>query len=327
LQGDILIGENIADERKRTKKMAKKLPLLSKGLRFRLWIIIVLSSLFLMFSSLSEMFTVLLDKIGIQTGEKAILAIGMAVILLISISGLILVEKNYQSNLKQSSEGNENSAPTQMPVESQHLRKVLEAKLDELQKKLDLVNQNTHSISGDNETLAQLAAKDGLTGLYNHAYIKERMKQELFRSRMYKHSMSLLMIDIDNFKSINDTFGHAYGDQVLTTVAELMRQNLRPTDILGRYGGEEFLIVLSNTKNQDLRLIAERLRTCVESHCFEMLSSPSETFTVTVSIGGCSYPDHGQTIEELAAYADQSLYIAKRQGKNRVIVSQQYCVS
>jgi diguanylate cyclase (GGDEF)-like protein len=307
--------------------MAKKIPLLSKGLRFRLWIIIILASLFLMFSSLSGTFISYLAKHGIKTGEKGILAVGMVVILFISISGLILLEKNFQGNLKQSAEKKDNFSQTLVQRDADRLQKVLEDKLDNLQKKLDLVSQNTHSISDDNETLARLAAKDGLTGLYNHAYIKERMKQELFRSQMYKHSMSLLMIDVDNFKSINDTFGHAFGDTVLKTVATLMKQNLRPTDIIGRYGGEEFLIILANAKNQDARLIAERLRITIESHSFEMLPTPAEAFTVSVSIGGCTYPDHGQTVEELAAYADESLYIAKRKGKNRVIVSQQYCIS
>ncbi len=307
--------------------MAKKIPLLSKGLRFRLWIIIILASLFLMFSSLSDTFISYLAKLGFNTGEKGILAVGMVVILFISISGLILLEKNYQGNLKHSAENENDFSQALVQRDSERLQKVLEEKLDNLQKKLDLVSQNTHSISDDNETLARLAAKDGLTGLFNHAYIKERMKQELFRSQMYKHSMSLLMIDVDNFKSINDTFGHAFGDTVLKTVATLMKQNLRPTDIIGRYGGEEFLIILANAKNQDARLIAERLRITIESHSFEMLPSPAETFTVTVSIGGCTYPDHGQTVEELAAYADESLYIAKRKGKNRVVVSQQYCIS
>lgn len=179
--------------------MAKKIPLLSKGLRFRLWIIIILASLFLMFSSLSDTFISYLAKLGINTGEKGILVVGMVIILFIGISGLILLEKNYQGNLKHSAENKDDFSRSLIQKDSERLQKVLEDKLDNLQKKLDLVSQNTNSISDDNETLARLAAKDGLTGLFNHAYIKERMKQELFRSQMYKHSMSLLMIDVDNF--------------------------------------------------------------------------------------------------------------------------------
>lgn len=307
--------------------MAKKIPILSKGLRFRLWIIIILASLFLMYSSLNDTFISFLTKVGINSGEKGILVFGMVIILFISISGLILLEKDHQKNQKHRVENADEFAQSLEERDSERLQKILEEKLEDLQKKLDLVSQNTHSISNDNETLAHLAAKDGLTGLYNHAYIKERMKQELFRSQMYKHTMSLLMIDIDNFKSVNDTFGHAYGDKVLQTVATKLQKNLRPSDIIGRYGGEEFLIILSNAKNLEAGLIAERLRDAIEAHCFEINPATAESITVTVSIGGGTYPDHGQTIEDLAAYADESLYMAKRQGKNKVIVSQRFSIS
>lgn len=303
--------------------MPKKIPVISNSLRFRLWIIIALASLFLIYSSLSNTFIDFLAKLGINTGEKGVLAIGMVVILLISLSGLVMLEKAYYASRKEEERTEESSAQARAGQEnSDIINQILNEKLVDLQKKLDQVSQNTHSLSGENETLVRLAAKDGLTGLYNHAYIKERLKQECYRSQRYKHDLSLLMIDIDDFKSVNDTLGHSFGDQVLKTIAVLMQRVIRPSDIIGRYGGEEFLVILPQTSGEHSLIVADRIRETIESHNFKILPSKRKSSKVTVSIGACSYPDNGQTAEDLLAFADESLYIAKREGKNRVTVYQ-----
>jgi diguanylate cyclase (GGDEF)-like protein len=300
--------------------MGKKIPIISSSLRFRLWIIIVLASLFIMFSTLSGSFVELLTKIGINTGEKGVLAIGMVVILLISISGLVMLEKAFYASKKED-ETDEPSAEARADQEkSEFVHKLLNEKLNDLQKKLDQVSQNTHSLSGDNETLARLAAKDGLTGLYNHAFINERLKQEIYRSQRYNHQMSLLMIDIDDFKSVNDTHGHSFGDRVLKNISTLMQQMIRPSDILGRYGGEEFLIILPQTSSEHSLAVAERIRTAVEFHDFKMLPSQNRDSQITISIGVCTFLGNGQTAKDLVVSADESLYFAKRDGKNRVKV-------
>jgi len=301
--------------------MAKKLPVISKSLRFRLWIIIFLSSLFLMYSSLSDSFIQFLTKLGIDMSEKGILAIGMVVILFISLFGLGLLEKAYYANKKEEDDKTSETSPSNsLKVDSGIIHQILNEKLTHLQEKLEQVHQHSHSLHGENETLVRLAAKDGLTGLYNHAYIKERLKQELYRCQRYDHPLSLLMIDIDDFKSINDNYGHVVGDRVLKTLSMLMQEIIRPSDILGRYGGEEFLAILPQTNSGNSLAVAERIRENIEFYEFEVHPSKNKISQVTVSIGLCAYPDHGQTPEELIAFADESLYAAKREGKNRVAI-------
>ncbi len=301
--------------------MAKKLPVISKSLRFRLWIIIFLSSLFLMYSSLSDSFVNFLTKLGIDMSEKGILAIGMVVILFISLFGLGLLEKAYYTNKKEEDDKTSETSPSNsIKADSGIIHQILNEKLTHLQDKLEQVSQHSHSLHGENETLVRLAAKDGLTGLYNHAYIKERLKQELYRCQRYDHPLSLLMIDIDDFKSINDNYGHVVGDRVLKTLSMLMQEIIRPSDILGRYGGEEFLAILPQTNSENSFAVAERIRENIEFYEFEVHPSKNKISQVTVSIGLCAYPDHGQTPEDLIAFADESLYAAKREGKNRVTI-------
>ncbi len=303
--------------------MAKKIPLISKSMRFRLWAVIFLSSLFLMYSSLSDPFIEFLAKMGINPGEKAILAVGMVVILFISLFGLGLLEKAYYSN-KRGDETKTGEMPNKnsFDADSGIIHQILNEKLVNLQEKLDQVHQQSHSMKGDNETLAQLAAKDGLTGLYNHAYIKERLKQELYRCQRYNHPLSILMIDIDDFKSLNDNYGHVVGDKVLKTLSMLMQEIIRPSDIIGRYGGEEFLVILPQTNSENSWAVAERIRENIEYYEFEVHPSKNSISQVTVSIGLCAFPDHGLTPEDLIAFADESLYTAKTEGKNRVTIFQ-----
>lgn len=258
--------------------MAKIIPLISSSLRFRLWIIIFLSSLFLMYSTLSDTFIKFLAKNGVNPGEKATMAIGMVVILFISLFGLGLLEKAYHANKKEDEE-NKDQVPAQNPAvtDTGIIHQILNEKLVSLQDKLEQVSQHSHSLHGENETLVRLAAKDGLTGLYNHAYIKERLKQELYRCQRYDHPLSLLMIDIDDFKSINDNYGHVVGDKILKTLSLLMQEIIRPSDIIGRYGGEEFLVILPQTNCEHSLPIAERIRENIEFYEFEVHPSKKKS--------------------------------------------------
>lgn len=303
--------------------MSKKIPIISKSLRYRLWIIIFLSSLFLMYSSLSDSFIEFLAKIGVNAGEKTTMAVGMVIILFISLFGLGLLEKAYHANKREEDEDTkESSSQDSSNVDSGIIHQILNEKLVNLQEKIDQVSQHSSSLYGENETLVRLAAKDGLTGLYNHAYIKERLKQELYRCRRYEHPLSILMIDIDDFKSLNDNHGHVVGDKVLKTLSMLMQEIIRPSDIIGRYGGEEFLVILPQTTSEQSLAVAERIRENIEYYEFEVHPSKNNIFQVTVSIGLCAFPDHGHTPEDLIAFADESLYVAKKEGKNRVTIFQ-----
>lgn len=165
-----------------------------------------------------------------------------------------------------------------------------------------------------------LAVRDGLTGLLNHRRLHERLKEEVSRCLRYHHSMSLLMIDVDYFKRYNDTYGHQQGDELLRILAETLERNVRQTDIVGRYGGEEFAIILPETDKQSAVVLAQRLCDTVARTPFPGVPGGPAT-RCTISVGVASFPDDGLTISDLVAAADTALYRAKRYGKNRVVVA------
>lgn len=164
------------------------------------------------------------------------------------------------------------------------------------------------------EELARLATTDALTGLYNRHRFNELLEQEVARARRYHAPLSLIMFDLDYFKNINDTYGHAVGDQVLRSVAEVLRKNVRDTDWVGRWGGEEFMVLCPEATEQDAMLIAEKLRGLVESHTFETVK------TITVSCGVTRFKAH-DSVDAFVSRADDGLYRAKEKGRNIVEVA------
>lgn len=162
------------------------------------------------------------------------------------------------------------------------------------------------------EQLQKMAVTDDLTGLYNRRHFYELGEIELRRSRRYRNPLTVLMIDVDNFKKVNDQHGHSYGDQVLVMLSQCMRTAIREVDLLGRYGGEEFVVLLPETALDPGLEAAERLRSAVE-HCLV-----TEEIRVTVSVGIASLDETCHTIDDLLQRADQALYRAKIAGKNCV---------
>ncbi|MCP5013983.1 MAG: diguanylate cyclase [Ketobacter sp.] len=159
---------------------------------------------------------------------------------------------------------------------------------------------------------------DGLTQLYNRAHWQSRLVEEFSRAGRYQHPMSLLLFDLDHFKSTNDTYGHLGGDAVLVAVAELVRQSLRESDVAGRYGGEEFGIILPDTDAEGALVVAERLRKSIEG-----FKVPFEKTTIgmSASIGVVGFVPGLKDAEEMIAKADDALYKAKEGGRNQVVVS------
>ena len=160
-----------------------------------------------------------------------------------------------------------------------------------------------------------LSVRDSLTGLYNNAHFKELLEVEVKRSERYGHPLSLLMIDIDDFKKWQDKRGHLSGDRALKEIGNLIRSIVRGVDIVARYGGEEFAILMAETPKEMARLAAERVRKAIES-----LSLFDGRDPLTVSIGVAEFPRDAREPEELIEKADMALYKAKREGKNRVHV-------
>ncbi len=169
------------------------------------------------------------------------------------------------------------------------------------------------------QELKKISITDSLTGLLNRRYFQERISEEIERSRRHHLPLSLIMIDLDNFKDINDTYGHIIGDEVLKISARCLRNCVRTIDVAARYGGEEFTIILPQTGKMDASVIANRI-----CHEVSKLDFPFEKMgrrtPLTVSLGLATFPDDAEGIETLIRNADVALYLAKTQGKNRVIL-------
>lgn len=170
------------------------------------------------------------------------------------------------------------------------------------------------------EELERLSVTDRLTDLYNHGYLLQRLEEELGRAARFGHRMSIIMMDIDDFKQFNDTHGHPRGDQVLKAVSGVIRQNLREIDVAARYGGEEFVLVLPETDTEGAVRVAERIRETMEAYEIEV-DHTGVRDRRTVSLGVATYPLHGQTVARLIDAADRAMYDAKRRGKNMVVAA------
>ncbi len=164
--------------------------------------------------------------------------------------------------------------------------------------------------------LMSSALRDGLTKLFNKRYFLERLDSELKFAQRHKTTLSLLMLDLDHFKKINDTMGHLAGDVVLETIAGVLAKAVRNEDVVARFGGEEFSIILRAIEIDSAQLMAERLRKLVES---TVMPAPAQSVRATVSIGLAGFPSTPvKTLEELVEAADKALYRAKHAGRNRV---------
>jgi diguanylate cyclase (GGDEF)-like protein len=170
------------------------------------------------------------------------------------------------------------------------------------------------------EEIKRLTFIDGLTPAYNHRYFQEAIVREIHRHERSGHDFALAMLDIDNFKRINDTFGHPVGDEILKGLVEVLMSNARDTDVVSRYGGEEFAIIFSDTPLASARDAASRMLDLVARREFPM-PQIGRTLRVAVSIGVAVYPHDGTTATDLVARADNALYFAKKNGKNQVAMA------
>ncbi len=182
--------------------------------------------------------------------------------------------------------------------------------------KIDITDQKETK-----DKLHQMAITDVLTGLYNRRHFMETARKEIERAERYGHSLSAMILDIDRFKKINDSYGHAAGDKVLKELASLIVENVRKVDLVGRMGGEEFGILLPDTDLKKAIMMAERLRKNIESSSFNY---GDQELAVTVSIGLTTHKRGGMNIDELLKIADKALYEAKAKGRNRVVHKEGY---
>jgi diguanylate cyclase (GGDEF)-like protein len=175
------------------------------------------------------------------------------------------------------------------------------------------------SVALQNSRLFELATIDGLTSLLVRRHFEQRLEEEWHRANRYGGEFAFGIIDLDNFKHLNDNYGHQAGDQVLRSAAAVLRRNMRTADLAGRYGGEEFAFILPRTRLAECLTVAERIRADVERMA---TAFGGQQLRVTTSIGISAYPESAAShVAELVALADEAMYQAKRQGKNRVCVS------
>jgi diguanylate cyclase (GGDEF)-like protein len=183
---------------------------------------------------------------------------------------------------------------------------------------LSLVAENLLTREASNEGLLRFVFTDYLTGLKTRGYFEQQLDLEFKRAERRKQKFALLMIDIDNFKQLNDTFGHHVGDQVLRDVTSILMKDMREVDTVARYGGEEFVIILPETTETGAMYVAQRLRRAVEQARF-FAGSPDRVQHLTISIGIAVYDTDAQFKRDLIEFSDAALYAAKRAGRNRVV--------
>ena len=165
----------------------------------------------------------------------------------------------------------------------------------------------------------ELAVTDDVTGIHNSRYFHQILERELNRALRYRRPLSVLFIDLDYFKAVNDTHGHQKGSQVLREVAQVLKTSIRSVDLIARYGGDEFIVVLPDTDAATGAQLGERLRATVAKT--EFLAPESLGLRLTASFGVAAYPDHAQTKEELIRFADQAMYRAKGGRRNAVYIA------
>ncbi|POZ61474.1 GGDEF domain-containing response regulator [Chromobacterium alticapitis] len=203
----------------------------------------------------------------------------------------------------------------QSAIRSYVLDQELRGYIDKLQRMNDelenIVQARTHELELKNEELNRLATTDRLTGLYNRLFLEKMLPHEFAVAKRFSSPFAFILLDIDHFKLVNDRHGHQVGDEVLKTMADIIRRTVRACDITVRWGGEEFLIICSDTHLRGARTLAEKLRQAVEGHDFPVVER------CTASFGVAAYQE-SDDIHSMLERADQALYAAKHAGRNRV---------
>ena len=165
------------------------------------------------------------------------------------------------------------------------------------------------------QRVQELAITDSLTGASSRRYCLERLNEEMERSKKFKYAFSFLMVDIDHFKDYNDRYGHLVGDAILKDVSQTIKENIRQIDLMGRYGGEEFSVILTETDKKQAKFAAERIRKSIEDKSIRVYD---ENLKVTVSVGVSTFPGDAKDTQALIEKSDSALYKAKQTGRNKV---------
>ena len=184
---------------------------------------------------------------------------------------------------------------------------------------LKQIDEETRLLADSEARFRDLSVRDVLTGLFNRRYLEETLDREISRAERKRLTLGIIMLDLDHFKRINDTYGHAAGDAVLREIGAFLKAHIRRSDIACRYGGEEFVLILPEASLEVTRLRAESLRQDAED--LKVLYNGRNLETVTLSLGVAAFPEHGSSYLPLLSAADTAMYSAKKEGRNRVVVA------
>jgi diguanylate cyclase (GGDEF)-like protein len=245
-------------------------------------------------------------KLETTTVVLTFLAIGLA----IAVGGIIVLNRLLFPPLQDLSQG------MRLFSEGQHAHRITRNMPVELRELAEGFNAMAENLQAQHAELVTASTHDSLTGCLNHRQFIMDFDREFSRVNRYKDNLSLLMVDLDHFKSVNDSYGHPAGDVVLQNVAEAMGTQLRASDTLYRYGGEEFVVLLPETDRRGALTVAESIRCKVADTAIVM--DGQQTVTITVSIGMACFPQDTQDRDDLLKKADQAVYSAKNNGRNRV---------
>ena len=196
----------------------------------------------------------------------------------------------------------------------------LDVVIAELERNLAVLEANYQRAVSNLNTLRQCVDTDDLTKLLRRGAFMKKLSNLLDTSRKEGREVHVMMIDVDHFKKVNDTYGHQTGDVVLESVSELIRRYLRPGDLAGRYGGEEIIVALEAGRVQAMQ-IAENIRAALEHHTMVSVSAAEQKFNVTLSVGVASSHEFGFEADVLIGHADEALYRAKHNGRNQVVAA------
>ncbi len=253
------------------------------------------------------------QRTRINDSEKRyllVISVSVGLGLLIAIVGAAWLIRSVLVPLREFEKGmanfSQNNLSYRLPLDNQ----------DEIGQLAREFNAMAERLMQHQHKLEELSARDSLTGLYNRRELERRLHEETQRARRYRHSLSVMMLDIDHFKNVNDRYGHQAGDEVLITVTDLIQLHMRPVDVVCRYGGEELAVILPETDEEGVRTVAERVRATVAD---SITTTPQgDMVHVTVSIGLATFPRDGDTASALIHAADTALYAAKQEGRNLV---------
>jgi len=182
-----------------------------------------------------------------------------------------------------------------------------------------LETKRLQKLAGEREFYKQLSNRDEMTGLANYRSCHETLEKETERAKRYSRPLTIMMIDIDDFKGCNDTYGHLAGDAAMMQIAGLIKKQTRTSDVVARYGGEEFMVILPEATIEEASFVAERIRQAIEKHPF-VSEEGAPMASLTVTIGLSSLPDRASTKKDLIRTADIAMYKGKTSGKNKVVI-------